>query len=298
MEQISKWKLLRAVEDAREPLGLKATPLNLLRALISFLPGDYLMPTPDGHICFAANETLADRAHVSVKTIERHVSALVENGLIKRHTGLNGKRWARRDGQGRVVLASGLSLAPLLQRHAEISNLAKAHAELVARLDHLKDQCRILLGQVRQVPELITRARNILRRKADEDALSNLLNELTDNLRDSDGDFEGHKEPHSNPVVLEDNAVEKAFPRLCAELRSDRTVAQCNTRMDSIAAEIGLGRSWTKARRAGHQAAFVLMGYVLQRIERLDHPAAYLSALTAKLEGGEITLNDLVKNRT
>ena len=109
-----KWMLLRAVEEAREPLGLKSTSLNVLRAMVSFMDGDQISSDQDDrHICFASNAAIAKRTHVSVQTVERHISALVELGLIRRVMSANGKRWVRRDRQGRVVTATGLSLLPL-----------------------------------------------------------------------------------------------------------------------------------------------------------------------------------------
>jgi replication initiation protein RepC len=293
MTHLTKWNLLRAVEEAREPLALKANALNILRALVSFIPGDTIAAAPDQHICFASNDTLASRAHVSVKTVERHISALVEAGLIKRASALNGKRWARRDGQGRAVVISGLSLAPLLQRHQEIKRLAEEHAKIIDRLHQLKDQCRVLLGQIRQIPELINRARNILRRRPDEQTLTCLLKDLTDNLRDSDGEIEGHKEPISIPEVGQSD-IEEAFPRLCAELRTSRSNEECQERMDDIARQVGLGTIWAKARQTGPQVAFMLLGYVLQRIERIDHPSAYMGSLIQKLKLGSMTPNQLL----
>ena len=62
-----KWMQLRAVEDAREPLGLKATGVNILRAMISFMRADAISTAaPDHHIVYASNAAIARRAHVSV----------------------------------------------------------------------------------------------------------------------------------------------------------------------------------------------------------------------------------------
>lgn len=284
MEQITKWQLLRAAEEAREPLGLKATSLNLLRAMVSLIPGDSLGAAPDRHICFASNQTLAARAHVSVATIERHVSILADAGLIKRATTMNGKRWARRDGQGRVVVASGLSLAPLLERFAELAQMARDHAERLSRLQTLRDRCKVLLAGLCGADGLLQRARNILRRRADEETLTALHKELTGKMRGTDTQFEGHKETHSIPSVsVEDRDIEENYPRLCAELRTERTKEDCHRRMDQIAAELHLGSAWTAAKGRGPTLAFMLMGYLLQRIEKIEVPGAYLRSLLKRI---------------
>ncbi|AHD12121.1 plasmid replication protein RepC-4 (plasmid) [Phaeobacter gallaeciensis DSM 26640] len=283
MAQFSKWKLLRAAEDAREPLGLKATSLNLLRSMIALIPGDTLGAAPDQHICFASNQTLAARAHVSVPTIERHVSILVNAGLIKRATTMNGKRWARRDGQGRVVTVSGLSLAPLFEKYAELVQIAKDHAERLLRLDVIRDRCKLLLARLSGAEGLLQRARNILRRRADEETLNDLYIEMTSILRDSDTPFEGHKETKSIPSV-KDSEIEETFPRLCAEIRTARSTGDCHDRMDQIASELHLGSTWAAAKAKGPAVAFMLLGYILQRIERINVPGAYLRDLLQRIE--------------
>jgi len=116
-----KWKLPQAVEDARILLGLKATSLTILRALLSFVPGDRIEGgRDDGHVCFASNASLARRAHVSIAPVERHIARLVQLGIVRRRASGNGKRWVCRSPQGTIVLATGLCLLPLVERHKEI----------------------------------------------------------------------------------------------------------------------------------------------------------------------------------
>jgi hypothetical protein len=38
----------------------------------------------------------------------------------------------------------------------------------------------------------------------------------------------------------------------------------------------------------------MLLGYVLQRIERIDHPSAYMGSLIQKLKLGSMTPNQLL----
>jgi replication initiation protein RepC len=146
----SKWQLLKTIEDIREPLGLKSTSISLLRAMISFLRVDHIdVARDDGHICFASNASLAKRAHVSIQTVERHIAKLVSLGLLIRRSSGNGKRWARRDRQGNIVLATGLSLLPLTERHPEFINMAEAYQDQKDKLARLRDKCSLALTDLK-----------------------------------------------------------------------------------------------------------------------------------------------------
>ncbi|WP_282121177.1 helix-turn-helix domain-containing protein [Ruegeria atlantica] len=312
-----KWLLLRAVEEAREPLGLKSTSLNVLRAMISFVIGDQISPDQDDHhVCFASNAAIAKRTHVSVQTVERHISALVELGLIRRVMSANGKRWARRDRQGRVVAATGLSLMPLSERHAEFIEEAQRHADRVLEFTVLRDKVSTALARLRElvandatISDLMVTARNALRRKPDANVLSELLAEISveiseikrtdsDNLRDSDNEIEGHKEDSLNPIVKKEeysqiqvspDQMERSFPRLCSELRFARDQAHCDRLMDDIAEYLRFGQTWYAMKSTyGPALRFLVLGYIFQRAENIKSHQAYLISLISKIDQGDI----------
>ncbi len=144
------------------------------------------MNTDDQHICFASNTALAQRTHVSVQTVERHISLLVHLGLVRRVSSPNGKRWARRDQQGRVVLATGISLLPLAERHAELLQTAEEYIQETLKLSILRDKCSIALTKLKSllkdhsaISSLLDHARNVLRRRPNANALSKLLEEIS-----------------------------------------------------------------------------------------------------------------------
>ena len=313
-----KWFLLRAVEEAREPLGLKSTTLNVLRAMVSFMGGDQIAPDQDDHhICFASNVAIAKRTHVSVQTVERHISTLVELGLVRRVLSANGKRWARRDRQGRVVTATGLSLMPLSERHVEFIQEAQRHADRVLELTVLRDKVSAALVRLRDlvandtaISDLMTTVRNALRRKPDANVLSELLAEIsveiseitqtdTENLRGSDSEIEGHKEDSLNPEVKKEklsqiqvspDQMERSFPRLCAELRFAKDQHHCDRLMDDIAEYLRLGKTWYAMKLTfGPAIRFIVLGYIFQRTENIQSPGAYLISLLAKIEKGELS---------
>lgn len=134
-KSVDKWKIHRALCEAKPLLGVTDRALAVLNALLSFYPKNELS---DGAnlVVFPSNAQLSLRAHgMAEQTIRRHLAALVEAGLIVRRDSPNGKRYARRSRAGAVNEAYGFSLAPLLSRAEEIEHLA---AEVVAERLHIQ----------------------------------------------------------------------------------------------------------------------------------------------------------------
>ncbi|MBO9111930.1 MULTISPECIES: plasmid replication protein RepC [Rhizobium/Agrobacterium group] len=120
----NKWKLFRAVCEARKELNVSDRSLSVLDALLSFYPSDDLA-LEDGLIVFPSNAQLSIRARgMTPATLRRHLAALVNAGLILRKDSANGKRFARRSRAGEINEAFGFNLAPLLSRAKEIEDIA------------------------------------------------------------------------------------------------------------------------------------------------------------------------------
>lgn len=138
-----KWKLFRALCEARIKLRVTDRALALMNALLSFYPKGELS-AEHGLVVFPSNAQLSLRANgMAEATIRRHLAVLVDAGLIARKDSANGKRYARRSGEGVLDEAFGFSLAPLLARSEEIERLA---AEVVAErlvLQRLKERLTI-----------------------------------------------------------------------------------------------------------------------------------------------------------
>ena len=136
---VHKWRLFRALTEAKTPLGVTDRALSVLHALLSFHQETALTLTPAdqdagtqageasaGIVVFPSNRELSIRAHgMAPATLRRHLACLVEAGLIIRRDLPNGKRFARRGQGGEIESAFGFDLTPLVARAAEIENLAE-----------------------------------------------------------------------------------------------------------------------------------------------------------------------------
>ncbi|MBP2448275.1 plasmid replication protein RepC [Rhizobium leguminosarum] len=151
----SKWKLFRAICEARPALGVTDRALTVLDALLTFYPDDEISEEK-GLIVFPSNAQLSLRARgMTPATLRRHLAVLVEAGLILRKDSPNGKRYARRDRAGAIGEAFGFSIAPLLARAVEIESLA---AQAVADRDLLRAIRERLTICRRDISKLISTA--------------------------------------------------------------------------------------------------------------------------------------------
>ncbi|SCB58357.1 replication initiation protein RepC [Rhizobium aethiopicum] len=151
---IDKWKLYRALCEAKPLLGITDRALAILNALLSFYPKGELSED-NGLVVFPSNAQLSLRAHgMAEQTIRRHLATLIEAGLLIRKDSPNGKRYARKEQDGEIREAFGFSLAPLLARADEIERLA---AEVVAerlQLQRLKERLTLCRRDIAKLIEM------------------------------------------------------------------------------------------------------------------------------------------------
>src|SRR5271154_3641427 len=149
---VHKWQVFRAICTARPRIGVSERALAVLNALLSFHP-DTTLAGEDELIVFPSNEQLCLRTHgMPASTLRRHLAVLVDAGLIVRRDSPNGKRYARKGRGGRIKLAFGFDLAPLVVRAEEFDRLA-AGIEAEARDVRLAKE-RIMLCR-RDVAKMI-----------------------------------------------------------------------------------------------------------------------------------------------
>lgn len=152
-KSVDKWKIYRALCEAKPLLCVTDRALAVLNALLSFYPKNELSDEAN-LVVFPSNAQLSLRAHgMAEQTIRRHLAALVDAGLIVRRDSPNGKRYARRTRAGDLHEAYGFSLAPLLSRAEEIEHLA---AEVVADRLHaqgLRERISLLRRDIAKLIE-------------------------------------------------------------------------------------------------------------------------------------------------
>lgn len=150
-KSVDKWKVFRDIAEARILLGLQDRSLAVLNALLSFYPEAELVED-QGLVVFPSNAQLSLRAHgIAGTTLRRHLSALVEAGLIHRRDSPNGKRYAHRSRAGEVEQAFGFSLAPLLARMEELAHLAQQVADEHQAFKRAKEALSICRRDVRKL---------------------------------------------------------------------------------------------------------------------------------------------------
>jgi replication initiation protein RepC len=155
-EAVDKWKLYRSVCEARPLLGVTDRSLAVLNALLSFYPKNELS-SDAGLVVFPSNAQLSLRAHgMAEQTLRRHLSALVEAGLIIRKDSPNGKRYARKHRGGEISEAYGFSLAPLLSRKAEIEELAERIIRERLDLQRLRESISLCRRDIQKFCEMIS----------------------------------------------------------------------------------------------------------------------------------------------
>jgi replication initiation protein RepC len=157
---VDKWKLFRNLCEARTAIGISDRSLVVLNALLTFYPQAELSEA-NGLIVFPSNAQLSLRAHgMAPATLRRHLSALVECGLIIRKDSPNGKRYARktkaadndepRQG-GSIKEAFGFNIAPLIARAAEFEELAEAARADRLHFKGLKERVTLLRRDVHKL---------------------------------------------------------------------------------------------------------------------------------------------------
>ncbi|OAP36601.1 replication initiation protein RepC [Sinorhizobium glycinis] len=158
-QSVDKWKLFRAVCEAKSEIGVSDRSLAVLNALLSFYPGAELS-SENGLVVFPSNAQLSLRTHgMAGTTLRRHLACLVDAGLIVRRDSPNGKRYARKSRNGAIGEAFGFDLAPLLARADEFRAAA---AKLAAEQQHLRRVRERLSLCRRDITKLIELSREVI----------------------------------------------------------------------------------------------------------------------------------------
>jgi replication initiation protein RepC len=142
--RISKKEAVTTVMRVAAALGLPAGVQALLNTLFAASnPRDW--DEPEGRpIVWPSNERLCQQLGLALPTLRRFIRILVDTGLIVPCDSPNGKRWGRRDTDGRIIVAYGFDLSPIAVRYDELR-------ELATRLEHQ----RVLLADLRRTATIL-----------------------------------------------------------------------------------------------------------------------------------------------
>lgn len=122
---VNKWESLRELSVGRMQFGLSDRDMTVLQALVSFYPATVLGGNQTDLVVHPSNVAICERLNgMPGSTMRRHLSHLVDAGVILRRDSPNGKRYARRYGEEKI--AFGFDLAPLAYRFAEFCAAAEA----------------------------------------------------------------------------------------------------------------------------------------------------------------------------
>ncbi|PJN93694.1 replication initiator RepC, partial [Amaricoccus sp. HAR-UPW-R2A-40] len=176
-----KWRILDLLTGCAESFGIGHRELNVLRALLSFLPERII--AAGTAVVFPSNATLSDRLNgLPESTLRRHLARLVASGLVGRCDSPNRKRYARRNRSGGLLRAFGFDLAPLATAATAIEAAAEraeaARAEIAVLRENLALLRSDLLTAAAEDHDLAEAARRMLRRHASPQDLRALAEKL------------------------------------------------------------------------------------------------------------------------
>ncbi|TNE63184.1 MAG: replication initiation protein [Rhodobacteraceae bacterium] len=133
---VNKWEALRELSAAREAFGLTDRDMTVLQALVSFHQATILGGNDSNLIVHPSNKSICERLNgMPASTMRRHLGRLVHAGVVIRRDSPNGKRYARRFGEEKIIY--GFDLTPLAQRFEEFCEAAeqiRAEQEAFRRL--------------------------------------------------------------------------------------------------------------------------------------------------------------------
>ena len=319
---VDKWHLLDTLTEAADQLDLSHRTLNVLRAMMTFLPGRLIPDEPGRAMVFASNRSLSARlSGMPESTLRRHLSQLVALGLVSRHNSPNRKRFARRIGS-EIKIAFGFDLSPLA-RHAsqlrEMADIARQEAEecdvLRAEIHMLRQRIIALGGDTATTEDL----RRHLRRKPCLNTLRQLRNDTELLLQDVapdrstptrmdiiDAEIERHIEPETKSISDSETANTEMISlaeltETCQEMNAyfpqpPRSWRDLLLRTEQMAPMMGIDPPVfiDAVKMLGSRGASIAVCYLMERFHEIENPGGYLRRLTQEGRAGRFCENMLV----
>lgn len=333
-----KWRdLSDPLKICARRFELNGTDIHFLETLLSFVPDDHLTLDPTGRlIVFASNAAIARRMGLSGdSTINRCIRRAEDRGFVERVMSPNRKRFRRVGKGGQVLHSYGIDLGPLIAGHERLRMIADEVLAEAAEIEALHCDCADELGRLRRI---LDRATNVsstmletvkdfakrLRRVPTVDLLRTLIAEIREAislwktsmnnpvdaavLSDAAAHSERHKEHNQNTSIDEDQPqselteaeIATALPTLAAILAEKRGAREIMGALNDTAKLLpNSDRAWSYAvSTLGPMQAAVLLGFVIERGERIANHGGYLRRLVdlSKLE--QLSPTELLRRKS
>lgn len=147
-----KSQLLAALKQACPRLGISTRLRDAIDTLMSWSPEqDWLGESRP--IVWPSNQVLQDAWDVSRRQVQNILTNLIRLGLIAAIDSPEGRRWGKRDQEGRIIEAYGFDLSPLAVRHAEFVAAAAEHRKACKLRDSLRRRLTVVRKACRQIAE-------------------------------------------------------------------------------------------------------------------------------------------------
>jgi len=286
-----RWRLLDDLTEARAHYGLKDRTLQVLRALLSFLPRGERVDL----VVFPSNRTLSTRLlGMPESTLRRHLSLLCDQGLIARRDSPNRKRF--RVGR-QADLTFGLDLSPLFAATRTIRDNVDATRRDAA--ERRETRARIMTRLADMSPDDVRHvdARRLLRRRLTADELGTLLIELckdTETSESSARDGENGRHIQHQDRTETSTVIAEAVLEL-GELTGRRVASARELETAGHLGSLALATlpSWQSARtRLGPVWAALALVYLNRRADVVRAPNRYIAELARRAMNGRFDITE------
>lgn len=187
---VRPFNLADILAKLRKQLRLRDEDIAYIRWALRMVRREDFEP---GRICaiWTSVARLADELGFSVRQINRIETRLCERMLICRTTMRNGRRFGDRASDGRITAASGINIAPLIDRAGELRDLISRQAAHAMELQAARYKANDLIKKIHglDAPEALAAAREAFPRLRpsevqDHDRLVQIIDALSAVLDD------------------------------------------------------------------------------------------------------------------
>ncbi|WP_161555841.1 helix-turn-helix domain-containing protein [Mangrovicoccus ximenensis] len=322
---LDRWEVLQLVKDTSRALGIGEREIAVLAAHLSLLPKGPVRAS-GLCMSYAEIGGILGRANcMDERRFRRGETRLSEAGLVARKLSGNGRRYPVRDGRGQIVDAYGIDLRPLFLRVPELEELRARLAEDAARRNAQRSRLSARLSHLRRsmgdrLPDslaaLLDELGRLCRRaSADTAALTaaerRLLAAETElscapetpapaalpdipaadagqSVRCTESPEKENKQSPDPKVRIPDllNDCPKVSAYFPDPPGDPQTLARC---LFDFLGFLGLrtGRRTEVLNRLSLAELLPALEYILDRLDKLRDPGAYLLSMISRIEAGE-----------